>query len=45
VIQDHDTIALTRAEQTAFVRALLEPASPSRRLRKAAAAYKRSRGL
>ena len=44
VIQDHDTIQLSRAEQTAFVRALLEPPSPSRRLRKAAAAYKKRRG-
>jgi uncharacterized protein (DUF1778 family) len=45
VIQDHDTIQLSRAEQTAFVRALLKPPSPSRRLRKAAAAYRKNRGL
>jgi len=45
VIQDHDIIRLSQAEQTAFVRALLNPPAPSRRLRKAAAAYKKSRGL
>ncbi len=45
VIQDHDTITLSRAEQTAFVRALLKPPSPSQRLRLAAAAYKKSRGI
>ena len=45
VIQDHETIQLSQAEQTAFVRALLKPPSRSRRLRKAAAAYKKSRGL
>jgi uncharacterized protein (DUF1778 family) len=45
VIRDHDTIRLSRAEQTAFVKALLSPPAPSRRLRKAAAAYKKSRGL
>jgi uncharacterized protein (DUF1778 family) len=45
VIQDHDTIQLSRAEQTAFVKTLLNPPAPSRRLRKAAAAYKKNRGL
>ena len=36
VIQDHDTIRLSRAEQTAFVKAVLDPLVPGARLRKAA---------
>jgi uncharacterized protein (DUF1778 family) len=44
VIQDHETIRLSRAEQTAFVKALLAPASPGTGLRKAAAAYKKHLG-
>jgi uncharacterized protein (DUF1778 family) len=42
VLQHHDTIRLSRAEQTVFVKALLNPPAPSARLRKAAAAYKKS---
>jgi uncharacterized protein (DUF1778 family) len=45
VIREHETVRLSRAEQTAFVKALLSPPAPSRRLRKAAAAYKKIRGL
>jgi uncharacterized protein (DUF1778 family) len=40
VIQDHESIRLSRAEQTAFVKALLAPRPPGANLRKAAAAYK-----
>lgn len=43
VIQEHESIRLSRAEQTAFVKTLLTPAAPSARLRKAAAAYKKRR--
>lgn len=45
VIQAHDVTRLSRAEQTAFVKALLTPAAPGAGLRKAAAAYKKRRGL
>ncbi len=41
VIQEHELIRLSRAEQTAFVKALLSPRAPSANLRKAAAAYKK----
>ncbi len=44
VIEDHATIRLTQAEQTAFVKGLLKPPAPSARLRKAVAAYKKTRG-
>jgi uncharacterized protein (DUF1778 family) len=44
VIQDHDTIRLTNAEQTAFVKTLLNAPAPGARSRKAAAAYKKARG-
>jgi uncharacterized protein (DUF1778 family) len=44
VIQSHELIRLTRAEQTAFVKTLLAPAAPGASLRKAAAAYKKRLG-
>lgn len=44
VIQDHEMIRLSRAEQTAFVKTLLAPAAPGAGLRKAAAAYKKHLG-
>ena len=44
VIQDHDLVRLSRAEQTAFVKALLAPPAPGAALRKAAAAYKKRLG-
>jgi uncharacterized protein (DUF1778 family) len=44
VIQDHESIRLSRAEQTAFVKALLSPPAPGAGLRKAAAAYKKRIG-
>ena len=45
VIQEHETIRLSRSEQVAFVTALLEPRAPSARLRKAAAKYRQRMGL
>lgn len=45
VIQEHESMQLSRAEQTAFVKALLEPAAPSARLKAAARAYKQRLGL
>jgi uncharacterized protein (DUF1778 family) len=42
VIQEHETIRLSRAEQIAFVTALLDPPAPNERLRQAAAAYRRA---
>lgn len=45
VIQDHETIRLSRAEQVAFVNALLKPRAPTARLRKAAAKYRQQMRL
>ncbi|MGZ5778375.1 MAG: type II toxin-antitoxin system TacA family antitoxin [Croceibacterium sp.] len=45
VIQEHETIRLSRAEQVAFVNALLKPRAPTARLRKAAAKYRQQTGL
>ena len=45
VIQEHETIRLSRAEQIAFVSALLDPPPPNARLRKAAAAYRKQIAL
>ena len=45
VIQDHETIRLSRSEQAAFVAALLNPPAPNARLRQAAAAYRKQLGL
>jgi uncharacterized protein (DUF1778 family) len=44
VIQEHELIRLSRAEQTAFVKALLSPPAPGAALRKAASAYKKRLG-
>ncbi len=44
VIQDHESIRLSRAEQAAFVKTLLAPSAPGAALRKAAAAYKKRLG-
>lgn len=44
LIQEQETIRLTRKEQIAFVTALLAPPAPSARLRKAAAKYRRQMG-
>lgn len=45
VIKEHEAIRLSRAEQMAFVSALLHPPRPNARLRKAAAAYRKQMGL
>ena len=45
VIQEHETIRLSRAEQIAFVSALLKPPAANARLRQAAAAYRKQMGL
>jgi uncharacterized protein (DUF1778 family) len=45
LIQERETIRLSRKEQVAFVTALLEPAPASARLRKAAAKYRQQMGL
>lgn len=45
VIQEHETVRLSRAEQIAFVTALLNPPPANARLRKAAAAYRKQTGL
>lgn len=41
IIQERETIRLSRAEQMAFVTALLDPPAPSDRLRRAAAKYRK----
>ena len=45
VIQEHETVRLSRAEQIAFVSALLKPPAANARLRQAAAAYRKQIGL
>ena len=45
VIQEHETIRLNRADQIAFVSALLKPPAANARLRRAAAAYRDQMGL
>ena len=45
VIQEHETIRLSRVEQIAFVSALLKPPAANARLRRAAAAYREQMGL
>ena len=45
VIQEHENIRLSRAEQVAFVTTLLKPPAPNKRLRQAAAAYRKQMGL
>lgn len=45
VIQDHEVIQLSRADQIAFVSALLDPPEPNARLRQAAAEYRKQMGL
>lgn len=45
VILEHDSLRLSKVEQTAFVRALLDPPAPSARLRQAAQTYRKQLGL
>ena len=44
LIQEHERIRLSRAEQTAFVKTLLAPPAPGSALRKAVAIYKKRLG-
>lgn len=44
-VQDHEAIRLSQAEQTAFVKALLDPPAPSAKLRQAYKAYRQELGL
>ncbi len=45
VIQEHEHLRLSQAEQIAFVTALLNPVAPNDRLRKAAANYRQQMGV
>ena len=45
IIQEHEAIRLSRAEQIAFVSALLDPPQPSARLQQAASNYRKQLGL
>ncbi len=45
LIRAHETLTLNRAEQLAFVTALLKPSKPNKRLRQAAADYRQQMGL
>jgi uncharacterized protein (DUF1778 family) len=45
IVQEHELIRLSRAEQIAFVSALLTPAKPGARLRKAAQNSRQKTGL
>ena len=44
VLQEHENVRLSHAEQIAFVTALLNPAAPNQRLRKAAENYSEKKG-
>lgn len=45
IVQEHEVIRLSREEQVAFVSALLTPAEPGARLKKAVQSYRRKAGL
>lgn len=45
IVQEHEVIRLSRAEQAAFVTALLAPAEPGPRLREAVRGYRLKTGL
>lgn len=45
VIQEHENIRLSQAEQIAFVSGLLNPAAPNDRLRQAAVNYRQQMGV
>lgn len=44
IVQEHEVIRLSREEQVAFVSALLAPAEPGARLRKAVQSYRQQTG-
>jgi len=43
IVREHDMLRLTREEQIAFVRALLNPPPPGQRLKQAMASYAQTR--
>jgi uncharacterized protein (DUF1778 family) len=45
IVQEHEVIRLSREEQIAFVSALLTPAEPGARLKKAVQSYRQKAGL
>ena len=45
IVDEHENVRLTREEQLRFVKALLKPTAPSKRLRQAAAQYRATTGL
>jgi uncharacterized protein (DUF1778 family) len=45
VIEEHESIRLSKAQQTAFVKAVLDPPEASARLKQAAARYRKQFGL
>jgi uncharacterized protein (DUF1778 family) len=45
VIAEHESILLSREEQLAFVKALLNPPEPNARLKRAAKAYRQRTGM
>ena len=45
ILQEHETIRLSRDEQITFVTALLDPPPAGKRLRKAAQAFREQTGL
>jgi uncharacterized protein (DUF1778 family) len=45
IVQEHEVIHLSREEQIAFVSALLTPAKPGARLKKAVQSYRQKAGL
>ena len=45
IVQEHEVIRLSREEQVAFVSALLKPAEPGARLKKAVQSYRQEAGL
>jgi uncharacterized protein (DUF1778 family) len=45
VITEHESILLSREEQLAFVKALLNPPEPNARLKRAAKTYRQRAGM
>lgn len=45
IVQEHEVIRLSREEQVAFINALLSPAEPGARIKKAVQNYRQKAGL
>ena len=45
IVQEHEVIRLSREEQVAFVNALLNPAEPGVRIKRAVQSYRQKAGL